>query len=112
MSTVAIDYTFLRVMSVPVTEDRIAASLNGGYSHGSCHRSCHGRSHRHNHGRNFSIPPAGSWRLSEALPEQRADAERIGSAQTVYWPEVDADISVAGMLHGASAARPKHLTTV
>jgi len=92
MSTVAIEYEFPRVMSVAVTEDNIAASLSDG--------------------RTISVPLAWSWRLSEATPAQRAHYELIGSGQGVHWPEVDEDISVAGMLHGTPAARPKHLTTV
>jgi len=92
MSTVAIEYEFPRMLSVTVTEDSIAASLSDG--------------------RTVSVPLAWSWRLSEATPEQRAHYELIGSGQGVHWPEVDEDISVAGMLHGTPAQRPKQLTTV
>jgi hypothetical protein len=92
MSTVAIEYDYPRVISVAVTEDIIAASLSDG--------------------RTISVPLAWSWRLSEATPAQRAHYELIGSGQGVHWPEIDEDISVAGMLHGTPAARPKHLTTV
>jgi hypothetical protein len=92
MSTVAIEYEFPRVMSVAVTEDSIAASLSDG--------------------RTVSVPLAWSWRLSEATPAQRAHYELIGSGQGVHWPDVDEDISVAGMLHGTPAPRPKQLTTV
>jgi hypothetical protein len=91
MSTVAIEYEFPRVMSVSVTEDSIAASLSDG--------------------RTVSVPLAWSWRLSEATPAQRAHYELIGSGQGVHWPEVDEDISVAGMLHGTPAPRPKQFST-
>jgi hypothetical protein len=91
MSTVAIEYEFPRVMSVAVTEDNIAASLSDG--------------------RTVSVPLAWSWRLSEATPAQRAHYELIGSGQGIHWPEVDEDISVAGMLHGTPAPRPQKLTT-
>jgi hypothetical protein len=30
----------------------------------------------------------------------------------VHWPDVDEDISVAGMLHGKPAPHPKQLSTV
>lgn len=92
MSTVAIEYEFPRVLSVTVTEDSIAASLSDG--------------------RTVSVPLAWSWRLSEATPAQRAHYELIGSGQGVHWPEVDEDISVAGMLHGTPAPRQKRLSTV
>jgi hypothetical protein len=53
-----------------------------------------------------------SWRLSEASAAQRAHYEMIGSGQGVHWPEIDEDISVAGMLHGTPAPRLERLTTV
>ena len=56
-------------------------------------------------GRVISVPLAWSWRLSEATPEQRAHFELIGDGQGIHWPDVDEDISVAGMLHGAPPAR-------
>jgi len=89
---VAIEYEYPRMLSVTVTEDSIAASLSDG--------------------RTVSVPLAWSWRLSEATPTQRAHYELIGSGQGVHWPEVDEDISVAGMLHGTPAPRLEQLTTV
>ena len=58
-------------------------------------------------GRVISVPLAWSWRLSDATPAQRSHFEIIGDGQGVHWPEVDEDISVAGMLHGVPARRPK-----
>ena len=58
-------------------------------------------------GRVISVPLAWSWRLSEATPRQRAHFRLIGSGQGVHWPDVDEDISVEGMLHGAPAHRPR-----
>src|SRR5260370_773847 len=57
-------------------------------------------------GRTISVPLAWSWRFSEATPEQRARFEIIGSGSGIHWPEIDEDISVEGMLHGAPARRP------
>jgi hypothetical protein len=92
MSTVAIDYEYPRMLSVTVTEDAIVAELSDG--------------------RTVSVPLVWSWRLSEASAAQRAHYEMIGSGQGVHWPEIDEDISVAGMLHGTPAPRLERLTTV
>src|SRR5213593_3934711 len=80
----------LRIQDVRVTEDEIIAHLVGG--------------------RVISVPLAWSWRLSEATPTQRANSRIIGSGQGVHWPDVDEDLSVEGMLHGAPARRPKSKT--
>lgn len=58
-------------------------------------------------GRVISVPLAWSWRLSDATPAQRNNFEIIGDGYGVHWPDVDEDLSVEGMLHGAPARRPK-----
>ena len=58
-------------------------------------------------GRVISVPLAWSWRLSGATPAQRQDYAIIGSGQGVHWPEIDEDISAAGMLQGTPAPRAK-----
>jgi len=85
MNTVAIEYEYPRILGVAVANNIITAHLSDG--------------------RNISVPLAWSWRLSEATPAQREHYEIIGSGQGVHWPEVDEDISVAGMLHGVPAYR-------
>ena len=60
-------------------------------------------------GRTVSVPLAWSWRLSEATPEQRNNFEILGNGQGVHWPDVDEDISAAGMLCGTPARRPKRV---
>jgi hypothetical protein len=57
-------------------------------------------------GRVISVPLAWSWRLSEASRSAREQFEIIGDGQGIHWPQVDEDISVAGMLHGVPARRP------
>jgi hypothetical protein len=59
-------------------------------------------------GRVVSVPLAWSWRLSEATAKQRGRFKLIGDGQGVHWPEVDEDISIAGMLHGVPAHRPQN----
>jgi hypothetical protein len=75
-----------RVQSVTVNDEMISAHLIDG--------------------RTISVPLAWSWRLSEATPEQRSHFEILGSGSGIHWPEIDEDISVAGMLHGIPARRP------
>lgn len=58
-------------------------------------------------GRTISVPLAWSWRLSEAIYEQRQNFEIIGGGTGVHWPDIDEDISVQGMLHGIPAPRTK-----
>jgi hypothetical protein len=50
-------------------------------------------------GRFISVPLAFYPTLALALPEERARFEINGSS--VYWPELDADIGVDGLLAGA-----------
>lgn len=77
----------LRIKDIEVTEDTITAYLMDG--------------------RAISVPLVWSWRLVEATPEQRANYEIIGDGHGVHWPDIDEDISVAGMLYGMPAPRSK-----
>ena len=90
MNTVAIEYEYPRMTAVTVTDDSISALLSDG--------------------RSVSVPLAWSWRLSDATPAQRAHYELIGAGQGAHWPDVDEDISVAGMLHGTPAPRSLNLS--
>ena len=81
MSTVA--RSDARIKSIDVSEEMITARLKDG--------------------RIISVPLAWSWRLSAATPAQRANYEIIGDVQGVHWPEIDEDISAAGMLGGDPA---------
>ena len=51
-------------------------------------------------GRELSVPLAWFPRLLHGSPEQRRHWELIGSGQGIHWPELDEDISVAGILAG------------
>ena len=75
-----------RIQTVTVDDDSISARLVDG--------------------RTISVPLAWSRRLSETTPGQRAHFEILGSGSGIHWPEIDEDISVAGMLHGTPARRP------
>lgn len=77
----------LRIKEIEVTEDTITAHLVDG--------------------RTISVPLVWSWRLAEATPEQRENYEIIGDGHGIHWPDIDEDISAAGMLYGSPAPRPK-----
>ncbi len=85
MNTVA-NVTDPRLCDVRITEDEIIAHLIDG--------------------RTISVPLIWSWRLSEATEAQRQHFEILGDGQGIHWPDIDEDISVEGMLHGAPAYRP------
>lgn len=85
MSIVASDMP--RIVDIQVTDDSIIAQLTDG--------------------RTISVPLVWSWRLSDATPEQRGRYEIIGNGLGVHWPDIDEDISAAGMLCGIPARPPK-----
>jgi hypothetical protein len=55
-------------------------------------------------GRRFSVPLAWFPRLLRATPAERAHFELIGDGQGIHWPDVDEDLSVAGLLRGTRSA--------
>jgi len=58
-------------------------------------------------GRVVSVPLSWSWRLEEATPEDRQNFEISPSGHSVYWPDVDEDLSARGALRGTPAPRPE-----
>ncbi|MFP3941586.1 MAG: DUF2442 domain-containing protein [Thermoanaerobaculia bacterium] len=89
MSTVAVSEP--RIKDLRVTDESIIATLVDG--------------------RTISVPLVWSWRLSEATPEQRNNFRLLGDGVGVHWPDVDEDISAAGMLSGVPARRPGTVAT-
>jgi uncharacterized membrane protein len=55
-------------------------------------------------GRTLSVPLVWYPRLFHASPEQRSDWRLIGDGDGVHWPQIDEDLSAAGLLRGVSAA--------
>jgi hypothetical protein len=49
-------------------------------------------------GRSLTVPLEWFPRLRDASPEQRGHWELIGPGFGIRWPEIDEDISVAGLL--------------
>ncbi len=54
-------------------------------------------------GRTLSVPLAWYPRLLNASDEQRSDWELIGRGAAISWPEIDEDLSVAGLLRAVPA---------
>jgi Protein of unknown function (DUF2442) len=48
-------------------------------------------------GRELTVPLEWFPRLRDATPEQRRNWRLIGRGQGIHWPDVDEDISVAGL---------------
>ncbi len=52
-------------------------------------------------GRTISVPIAWFPTLSKATQSQREVWELLGDGEGIHWPEIDEDLSVAGLLVGA-----------
>jgi hypothetical protein len=55
-------------------------------------------------GRRISVPLAWFPRLLRANPEQRRNYELLGEGVGIHWPDLDEDLSVAGLLRGTPSA--------
>jgi len=73
-----------RVKDVYVTEDTLAVDLVDG--------------------RTIIVPLVWFPRLCQATPEQRRNWQVSGAGFGIHWPDVDEDLSTAGLLRGAPAA--------
>ncbi|MEA2336874.1 MAG: hypothetical protein QOE82_881 [Thermoanaerobaculia bacterium] len=56
-------------------------------------------------GRTISVPLAWFPRLVDGSPDQRAHWELLGDGEGIHWPDLDEDLSVAGLLRGTRAPR-------
>jgi hypothetical protein len=83
MSTLEIDVGDLRARSVECNDTELVVTLRDG--------------------RKIATPLAWYPRLSAATPLQRANYEIMPMG--IHWPEIDEDLSIAGMLQGKSAVR-------
>ena len=82
MSSSAVE-TDPRAQEVLVTEDELTVSLVDG--------------------RRVSVPLAWFPRLLHASPAQRSNWQLLGDGEGIHWPDVDEDLSVAGILRGTPA---------
>lgn len=72
-----------RAREVRVTEDELSVTLADG--------------------RAIAVPLAWFPRLLHASPEQRNNWELLGDGEGIHWPDLDEDLSVAGLLRGTRA---------
>src|ERR1043166_3060090 len=54
-------------------------------------------------GRTLIVPLSWYPRLFNATPEQRAEYRIIGDGEYINWPQIDEDLTVAGLLRGTRA---------
>lgn len=59
-------------------------------------------------GRTLTVPLAWFPRLAHASGSARADYELLGDGEGIHWPQVDEDISVAGLLAGQPSVEAKN----
>ena len=55
-------------------------------------------------GRTIVVPLAWYPKLLDATPERRRNWRISGAGYGIHWPDVDEDLSTAGLLRGAPAA--------
>ena len=70
----------MRAVKVSVSDDALSADLDDG--------------------RTITVPLAWYPRLLHATPEERGHWRIIGGGEGIHWPDLDEDISVAGLLAG------------
>jgi len=54
-------------------------------------------------GRRVSVPLVWFPRLLHASPAERANWDLLGDGEGIHWPEIDEDLSIAGILRGTPA---------
>ncbi len=61
-------------------------------------------------GRTLSVPLVWYPRLFCASPEQRSEWRLIGDGDGVHWPQIDEDLSAAGLLRGVTTPAVRDLS--
>ena len=78
------EITTARAQSATITEDTLQVDLVDG--------------------RTISVPLAWFPRLWHGQPNERAKWELVGDGTGLHWPELDEDISIAGLVLGRKSA--------
>ncbi|HEY3289325.1 MAG TPA: DUF2442 domain-containing protein [Anaerolineae bacterium] len=78
--SVTVKLALPRLVSVLLNDDTLAADLEDG--------------------RTISVPISWYPRLAHATPAEQAHFETSGGGHGIYWPDLDEDISIEGMLLG------------
>ena len=80
MSTLAVEADSILARSVTVSDDNLVVELSDG--------------------RTLSVPLAWYPRLQHATQNERANCRLSGRGDGIHWPDLDEDISVAGLVAG------------
>jgi len=80
MSTLVVEADSIRARAVSVTDDCLIVELTDG--------------------RSLSVPLAWYPRLQHGTPGERSNWRLIGHGDGVHWPDLDEDISIAGLVAG------------
>ncbi len=80
MNSSAVQIEEARAQRVTVSEDALSVDLTDG--------------------RTIIVPLPGYPRLWYGTPEERSNFEIIGDGTILHWPDLDEDLSVAGLLAG------------
>ena len=84
MHSAAVTLTLARVVSVTITDDSLSVDLEDG--------------------RTISVPIGWYSRLAHGTPAERANFQISGAGYGIYWPDLDEDIGVEGLLLGKKSA--------
>ncbi len=84
MSTLVIDVESVRADDIEVNDATLVVHLR--------------------EGRSISVPLAWYPRLWYGTPEEREQFDIIGDGMFIHWPQLDEDLSVAGILAGRRSA--------
>lgn len=80
MNTLVLETDAVLAQSVAVTDDSLVVELSDG--------------------RTLTVPLAWYPRLQHGTPEERKNCRLIGHGDGMHWPDLDEDISVAGLVAG------------
>ncbi len=80
MISAVVTLTLPRAVSVTVTDDTLSVDLEDG--------------------RTISVPIIWYPRLAHGTPDERANFQVSGAGYGIYWPDLDEDIGVEGLLLG------------
>jgi hypothetical protein len=80
MSTLVVDADSILATAVSVTDDTLTVELTDG--------------------RSLSVPLAWYPRLQHGTPRERSNWRLIGRGDGIHWPDLDEDISIAGLVAG------------
>jgi hypothetical protein len=82
--SVVVTLSLPRIVNVTVTDDTLMVDLEDG--------------------RTISVPVSWYPRLAYGSPEERANFQISGAGYGIYWPDLDEDIGVEGLLLGKKSS--------